>query len=96
MALVLGVKENLSFYVADTQVIVTQIITSTKFKITVCAPGMYHVYTITDQRALEILPKVMVSAGSNTSLSMVKVVIEAPRNIKILRDSLYHEENPGT
>lgn len=92
MALVLSVKEDGVFYVGDTPVRVVNIQDSLRFDVRVETPYMNHVYKISETKAVEILPDVKVSAGKNGSEHAVKIVIEAPKNIRILRERLYRDE----
>jgi len=89
MALVLGLSQGGSMYVGDTKVEVTNVISKTRFEVTVYGMCMENKYTITDQRATEILPQVQVSAGDKSCLTQVKLVIDAPRHIKIFREEIY-------
>jgi len=91
MALTLGLEPGSSFYVDDTRVSVHKITHSLNFKLKVHTPAMDYIYEITDKRAVEIIPQVMVSAGNKASSEMVKVVITAPKVKKILREKLYHQ-----
>jgi len=93
MALVISVKEGEKFYIQDTPVEVSRILDPLKFKVTVIGSTMNSVFNISDRVAVEILPGVMVSAGKNGSMLAVKVVIQAPKTIKILRAALYGDQD---
>lgn len=98
MALVLAIGLDEDFYVKDTRVSLDSITHELKFKLKVHGSAMDNVYEITDKHALEILPNVRVSAGTNADLvkGYVKVVIDAPKTIKILREDLYNEAHNGS
>lgn len=91
MALTIGLKPNSAFYINDTRVTVEQVFTSMNFKIKVHGKAMDSLFNITDRRSVEIMPKVMCSAGNKGSTDIVKIVIDAPRNMKILREKLYKQ-----
>lgn len=96
MALVLTVYEGEPFYVGDTPVYLEKVISHNKFSLRVKTPSIEKLVKITDQRSEEILPGVKVSAGFEPKVSdgmlAVKVVIDAPKNKKILREKLYLEK----
>ncbi len=90
MALTVGIVPNGVLYIGDTKVSVEQVMHPMNFKVKVHGECMDQVYTITDKRATEIMPNVMMSAGHKGTDDMLKVVVNAPRNIKILREKLYN------
>jgi hypothetical protein len=81
------------FYVEDIRVELTQIRHEFNFKLKVYKPALQTVHEITDMRAEEILPGVRVSAGdkADTGRHGVKVVIEAPRRIRVDRGTVYRQ-----
>lgn len=88
MGLVIGLKEEDAFYVGDVRVEVDRILNPKKFRLKVTGP-VDQMFMIDDTRSTEIMPQVMVSAGLSRDHWMVRAVIDAPRNIKILREKLY-------
>lgn len=95
MALSLGLQLNSpdgndrAFYIGDTLVSLEDVTHPMKFRLRVHG-AIDKIVEVTDRRREEILPNVFVSAGLGNE-DQVKVSIEAPRNIKILRDRLYRE-----
>lgn len=93
MALILGVSKNSRFYIGDVEVKVAD--THGYSEIVLEMQGKS--WTVTDQASIEICPKVKVSVGSpkkeQTSegvMLLPRLVIEAPKEIIILRSGLYH------
>lgn len=80
------------FYVDDVRVELLDMNGPNKFRLKVHAPALNSIYTITDKTATQILPGVRVSAGDNVRDGQVKVVIEAPRSVKLLRGKLYDSQ----
>jgi hypothetical protein len=87
MPLVLSLKEGDDFWVNDQQIVVGKIESGSRF--VVSATGTTKEHEITDTKAREVHPDVFVSAGGFFKYGMVRVVIEAPRNIEILRGDRY-------
>lgn len=87
MPLVLSLKEGDDFWVNDRQIVVTNIEDGTRFWVQVS--GEDRKREITDAKAHEVVPDVFVSAGGFFKYGMVRVVIEAPRAIEILRGDRY-------
>jgi len=94
MALVIGVPEGRDFYINDTKIRVTKVVNPTKFEITVLTPAMDYKYVITDGEAT-LLDKfdwnkdVRISAGLRGSDTLARVVVDAPKEIEVLRGDLY-------
>lgn len=84
------------FYVGDVRVELISVRHESNFKLKVYKPAIHTVHEITDLRAEEILPGVRVSAGDKANIQKhgVKVVIEAPRRIKVDRGTVYRQNNP--
>lgn len=89
MPLTLGIKPGHSFYVGDTKVEVSEVLGPHKFKVTVYEQTMNRIFTVTDQRSTEVMPNVLLSTGLNSSPELMRVVVEAPRHIRVLREKLY-------
>jgi hypothetical protein len=45
--------------------------------------------TIGPNHRTELMPGIYASIGTDSTVDQVKIALEAPRNIKILRDNLY-------
>lgn len=90
MALVLGMMEGRSFFLNDTEVKVIKIATPTRAILEIHGYMITKV-TIGPNHRTELMPGVYASIGTDSTVDQVKVALEAPRNIKILRDKLYHE-----
>jgi hypothetical protein len=93
MPLVLSLKEGDDFWVDDQQVVVSQIEDGARFWLAV--DGEDRRREITDAKAQEVRPDVFVSAGGFYRYGMVRVVIEAPRKIEILRGDRYRAKQRG-
>jgi hypothetical protein len=87
MPLVLSLKEGDDFWVNDQQIVVGKIESGSQFWVS--ATGSDKEHEITDAKAREVRPDVFVSAGGFLKYGMVRVVIEAPRSIEILRGDRY-------
>jgi hypothetical protein len=85
------------FYVEDVRVTLESIRHEFNYKLKVWSPNLHTVVEVTDQRAVEILPGVRVSAGDGADIAKhaVKVAIEAPRRIRVDRGTVYRERQKG-
>ena len=95
MALVLSVEKGGCIYVGKhnpQKIVVDEVLSAQKFKLRVVGAAMDNVYTVTNRFNIPILPHVNVSAGKGTS-QIAKLVVEAPRNIHIMRGDLVEEED---
>ena len=81
------------FYVEDIRVELIDIRHEFNYRLKVYKPALQTVHEITDRRAEEILPGVRVSAGDKADIERhgVKVVIEAPRRIRVDRGTVYRQ-----
>ena len=95
MALVLGMQEGRSFFLNDVKVEVEKIQTPTRTSLIVHGAFLKKV-TITPKNRTELIPGVYASIGTDSTVEQVKVALEAPRNIKILRDNLYADAHPDS
>ena len=103
MALILEMEEGRSFYLQDVRVEVDRIFTPTRASLTVHG-AILSKKTIGPKHRTELLPNIYAQIGmtetqqnnvtDETPIGSVKVALEAPRNIKILRDNLYAEIEP--
>lgn len=104
MALALGIHEGDKLYLDDEEVHVV-LLKGHEHAILKCGPAFY---TITDKESVEVYPGVFISMGRprervykssgdprpNESV-LARLLIEAPREIKILRESLYALRKAG-
>lgn len=93
MALVLAMQEGRAFYVGNTRVEIAEVRSIHQVKIKVQAKGaMDAIYTLTTNSRVEILDRVYVQLGLGSTASLIKIAIEAPREVTILRDALYEAD----
>lgn len=87
MALILSLKEGQDFFVGDEQFFLEEIVGENEFVLRKASgnPGLKR---ITDARSCEVLPDVFVSAGDMHQTNVASVVVDAPREILILRGDL--------
>jgi sRNA-binding carbon storage regulator CsrA len=92
MALVLGLPKGEQVAVSDNGYFeVIEIRSETEFVVKVHTYGKKFPCVnkiITDKKATEIFPNVMISCGLKGKMEVARVAIEAPRSIKILRESM--------
>jgi len=91
MALVLGMREGERFFVGDVAVRVIDVDTGAKFTLEVDDAFTRRIVVKNDSR-VEILPEVYASAGFG-SAAQVRVLLEAPKHIRILREKHYEENH---
>lgn len=89
MALILTMKEGQSFYVDDDRIEVKKIVDDLRFVVGMCDGREIDVI---DSKSVEVLPDVFLSAGNKAMLGTVRVVISAPADRLILKDSLYEQD----
>ena len=92
MALVLGMQEGRSFYLNHIRVQVEKILTPTRATLLIYGPVIKKV-TIGPNHRTEIEPGIYAQIGTDSTIEQVKVALEAPRSIKILRDNLYESQD---
>ena len=88
MALVLGMLEGRSFYLNDIQVEVERIHSPNRVSLTI-SDSIIRKVTIGPNHRTELMPGIYASIGTQSTIDQCKIALEAPRNIKILRDNLY-------
>jgi hypothetical protein len=93
MPLVLSLREGADFFVDGTRIIVKTIREPSDFDLVV--DGKPGVKTITDREAVEVLPDVFVSAGPRPRPHSVRLVIDAPLEISILRGGAQYVARGG-
>lgn len=93
MSLVLSLRTTDDFFVGDQQLEVTRIYDDTTFTLTRREENSDDdvSFEITEKEAVEVLPDVFVSAGDLFQRGIIRAVIDAPRNILILRGDNYRE-----
>ena len=90
MALILAMQAGRSMYVGNTRVEVLE--GSNPHNATVRvhhADSPTHDHHLSLDMRVQVLPGVFMCVGPGSGKSMIKIVIEAPRSVGILRDSLY-------
>ena len=92
MALVLGMQEGRSFYLNTIKVEVERISTPTRATLLIHGAVINKV-TIGPSHRTELIPGVYAHIGTDSKIDQIKIAIEAPRNIKILRDTLYEQQD---
>ena len=89
MALVIGMQEGKSFFLNDTEVKVLKIATPTRVVLEIDGPIISR-KTIGPNHRTELMSEVFASIGLDSTVEQAKIALEAPRNVKILRDTLYY------
>lgn len=92
MALVLSLKNGDDFWVDGRKIVVSKVIDENQLELTDDA-GTPH--KITDSEMTEIMPDVFVSAASYFKLGAVRIALDAPREIEILRGDRYRAKYEG-
>jgi len=100
MALTLGIHKNSTIYFGDVPVRILRVDGYKSADLVVGSVAGIGVrsYTVYDDKATEILPKVFVSCGlprpQEGVVPLPRLVIEAPHSMVILRQSLYGKPRP--
>lgn len=92
MALVLGMQEGRSFYLNNTRVVLEKISTPTR-AVLVIHGAIIKKVTIGPNHRTELEPGIYAQIGTGSTVDHLKIALEAPRNIKILRDNLYERQD---
>jgi len=92
MALSLGLARNRGVYFNDTLMTVERIVSGKLFYVRVHGACIDKEFEITDKEAIEVCPQVRISAGLDGTNELARLVINAPRSITILRDTLYNKQ----
>ncbi len=85
MPLSLSRREGEEFYLDDIRVVVEQVLDDGGFTLRLPSGDLVEV---TQDRGIEVAPDVVISAGLEEKHRMVKVVIDAPADVTILRGEL--------
>lgn len=88
MSLSLGVKLYGSVFIDDTRFVLTKINDDGTFRLS----GGNADYDISHVYPREIYPEVKVFAGDSGAKDAVRVIIDAPKDITILRGKLYWQQ----
>lgn len=88
MSLSLGVKLYGSVFIDDTRFVLTKINDDGTFRLS----GGNDDYDINHISSCEIYPDVQVFAGESGAKDAVRVIIDAPKDITILRGKLYWQQ----
>lgn len=83
MALVLTIREGHDFYVSDERFVVTKV--DGKHRAVVQRESTKEIWEVTDERSETIMDRVKVSVGKPAPPGMIRMAIEAPRYIPVLR-----------
>ena len=92
-ALTIGVAPGRSFFLNDIEVTVDRIHRPSRVSLIVHSALDKKITITTKQGALllpEWMPKVTATLAPDSGPYVAKIAIEAPPNVKILRDNLYH------
>ncbi len=93
MALALGFSAGQDFYAGDTRVKVMKIRADLTFDLEVWPPnGDKQVVHITDMESTEVAPNVRLSMGNTGTEGTARILIEAPKHIKVLRGNAYRRD----
>lgn len=90
MALVLSLGEAEDFFVANERFVIEQINDDASFLLIREEGGAS--FEISARAAIEILPDVMASSGGFLSSGVIRIALDAPRRICILRGELYRRQ----
>jgi hypothetical protein len=91
MPLVLSLKQGDDFWVRGEQVVVCGIDCAERFWVKVGGKE----FEVTDQQSTEIMDDVVVSAGDFFKYGMIRIAIDAPKEIEILRGDRYRAREFG-
>lgn len=89
MPLVLSLKEGEDFFVDDVQVVIDSIESAHRFWVTVPSTGKR--FEVTDDQSTEIVKETFVSSGGHLLYGYVRIAIDAPQHILILRGDRYRK-----
>lgn len=92
MALILNMKLGRSFYVGDLKYTMENVKSQRKFLLREHTP-IERVFEVTDLGQSEGKDGVLFSAAESWRRDVGRVMIEAPRDVKILRDNLYEGQD---
>lgn len=90
MALVLALRKDQSFFVGADEFTIKEVYSQEDFLLENVETKKVH--RVTDRKMVEVLPKVYISVGDRQQTSLIRIAIEAPRDIKILRSTALEKE----
>ena len=90
MALVLNIKEGDSFFVADMEYTMHRVVAQNRIILKEHS-FMPKLIEVDDKTRIKISEGVFVQAAESWRPKIGRVAIEAPKDIKILRDTLYNK-----
>lgn len=93
MPLVISLRTEQDFYVGNEQFVIGAIHSPRSFQVIHAASG--KVFEIDDSRAVEVLPDVLLSSGDQGLPNTARLVINAPRNILVIRGDAYRNPPPS-
>lgn len=87
--LILSVREDTDFFVQHKRVVVTGVYGKNDVTLKVEETGKE--FRITDEEATEIMPDVLIATGGYWQAGQARIVIDAPKSMRILRGEKYRE-----
>jgi hypothetical protein len=93
MALVLSLRKTQDFYVGTERFVMEVVHSEKLFRVRRESTG--QTFEISDTTAIEVMDEVFVSAGDDPPPQTARIVISAPRNIRVLRGEKYRNPPPG-
>jgi hypothetical protein len=90
MPLVLSMQQNQDFFVGDARFVLTDILSATQCRLRRMSDR--RDFDIDDRKATEIDPEVLVSTGEWHSASKIRIAINAPRHILVLRGDMWRSQ----
>lgn len=94
--LILGIPEGGAFYVGDTRIVVSKIMSEVEFKVQVEGP-ITQEFVINDRKKTTVMtnPHVRLASALKGQRNTARVMITALRSVTILREGLYLENHGG-
>jgi sRNA-binding carbon storage regulator CsrA len=87
MALVLSLKQGDAFYINTLRLEIGQVDSAELFMLHMA--GKKEPLAITDREAIEVVPDVHIASGGFHNSGLIRVTVDAPREIEILREEKY-------
>ena len=94
MSLVISLHVNDDFWIGSQRYRVAEIEDANRFWVQ--RAGESNVTAITDDQSVEIEPDVFLSSGGFFKFGMIRLVVEAPRVIEVLRGDRWRERYGGS
>jgi hypothetical protein len=67
---------------------VKQIHTTRSFTVEVECQGAAHEYLITQQELIEVMPDILIGAGTRGAMDQARVIFDVPKHINVRRDEV--------